>query len=202
MNEHRHRAYQIVTKHLEPLHGEVLVPFSGKYSRAKTRNLLAEYAVGDVLVFNDADTIVPLDQILEAMTLAAEAPGLVYGYDLYVRLTREGTEAYTAGDDEDMLLSRPIEKTFTNSGSMGCVAIQAECFRAVGGFDESYVGWGWEDIDFAMRCGDRWPARRVPGPAYHLWHGDRNDDDSPDDANPDEVRANFARWKTSMEKVG
>lgn len=144
-----------------------------------------------ILVFNDADTICPPGQIREAVRLAGEAPGLVFAYDLYVRLTEAGTVGHSLGKPiEDCTIDRVIH----NSGSMGCVAISRACFEEVGGFDEAYLGWGYEDLDFAERCDRLWPIRRVTGPVYHLWHGERRGDDSPADSDETQVGLNHARW--------
>jgi len=135
-----------------------------------------------ILVFNDADTVVPHEQIRKAVTLAREAPGLVYAYDLYLRLDRDGR----------------IERELYSPPSMGCAAISRECFEQVGGFDESYSGWGYEDVDFARRCQELWPIRRVTGEARHLWHGGRRNDDSPEDSDPEQVEANRARFRAAF----
>lgn len=133
------------------------------------------------LVFNDADTICPHEQIRDAVRLARDADGLVYAYDLYVRRNENGLSG----------------ETIFQAPSMGCVAMSRHTFDTVGGFDEGYVGWGYEDVDFAQRCGGLWPIRRVGGPVYHLWHGDRNSDDSPADSDPIQVERNLKRWRSS-----
>jgi len=148
------------------------------WSPGRARNYGARRLLWDAdpVVFVDADTIVPPDQIASAIRLAREAPGLVYGYTLYLR-QRPGRLGY-----EDEFMAPP---------SMGCVAISRESFELVGGFDERFVGWGYEDVEFAQRCAERWPLRRVDGVATHLWHGSRRDDDSPLDADADDVAANL-----------
>jgi len=172
------------------------------YTRARMRNGGVVYSdqTQTVLVFNDADTICPAAQIREAVRLADDAPGLVFAYDLYVRLN-ELASAQLCESPGD-----PIGSTFDqvihNSGSMGCVAISRESFQQVGGFDESYVGWGYEDLDFAQRCSELWPIRRVTGPVYHLWHGDRRDDDSPLDSDSAQVKFNHSKWKADFERKG
>ncbi len=152
-------------------------------SMSHARNLGAEISGHEpsparILVFNDADSIVPPRQILEAVHQADTAPGLVYAYDLYYRLDRDGRIA-------DELFSPP---------SAGCVAISRDCFWEAGGFDQRFVGWGYEDVEFAQRCQRLWPVRRVGGVLEHLWHGDRLPDDSPADADPERVERNRDLW--------
>ncbi len=189
--EPRVRACNAVLTHLEGTEMQFkLSPPLGDWSRAAARNAGALNVERAVVVFNDADTIVGAEQIRRAAWQAVTAPGLVYAYDLYLRLTRESSEAMMRGETPHW----PVpEREILNAPSMGCAAISLECFREVGGFDESYVGWGYEDVDFANRCAALWPLRRVPGPAFHLWHGDRRPDDSPEDASVDEVEANERR---------
>lgn len=180
------------------------LPSAASWSPGAARSEGARvFNIDDPLVFNDADTICPPAQMFRAIELAEEAPGLVFAYDLYCRLTREMTERVrdapvTAdGFDGEWGRMRHEGPPILNSGSMGCVAISRACFEEVGGFDESYVGWGYEDLDFATRCNALWPNRRVTGPVFHLWHGDRRADDAPDDSDPDQVKANEARWQAS-----
>lgn len=178
----------------------VVSPPLGEWSRAAARNAGALTVTQPVVVFNDADTIVSPEQIRRAAWQAIMQPGLVYAYDLYLRLTRESSESMMRGEQPHW----PVpEREILNAPSMGCAAISLECFRAVGGFDEAYVGWGYEDVDFANRCAERWPLRRVPGPAFHLWHGERDPrTDMPHDADLDEAAANEARLNDSSEARG
>ncbi len=189
----RTRALESVITHLEH-DGELefkLSPPLGDWSRSAARNAGALNVTRPVVVFNDADTIVSAEQIRRAAWQAIMQPGLVYAYDLYLRLTRESSESMMRGETPHW----PVpEREILNAPSMGCAAISLECFREVSGFDESYVGWGYEDVDFAQRCAALWPVRRVPGPAFHLWHGERDPKtDRPEDADPHEEASNYTR---------
>ncbi len=135
-----------------------------------------------MLVFNDGDSLVPAARMREAIRLAESEPGLVFAYTVYVRENQAGVPVWAMG----------------GSASMACVAIRRDCFDEVGGFDEGYEGWGYEDLDFVRRCAERWPLRRVDGEVVHLWHGDRNDDDSPADSDPVQVAANLERWTQTL----
>lgn len=169
-----------VLEHLREAGFRTLIASPGNGgSMSHARNLGVEISetetpVAPILVFNDADSIVRERQILEAVHQAAQAPGLVYAYDLYLRLD-------SIGRLESELYSPP---------SMGCAAISRESFAEVGPFDQRFHGWGYEDVEFAARCASRWPIRRVPGILEHLWHGDRRDDDAPFDSDPSAVERN------------
>jgi predicted glycosyltransferase involved in capsule biosynthesis len=50
-------------------------------------------------------------------------------------------------------------------------------YEAVNGFDESFVGWGHEDADFALRLHNAGIKRKngfFATEVYHLWHREAN----------------------------
>lgn len=52
----------------------------------------------------------------------------------------------------------------------GSIAVRRDVYDAIGGFDEDFVGWGGEDVEFLDRLKSR---RMYPGsfaPGIHLWH--------------------------------
>jgi hypothetical protein len=154
-----------------------------QFSKAKTVNRIMhpDYSDVDVIVLNDADSLCPADQIREAIRLAFEQPGLVFAYTSYCRLDQRTTEGLSHWSQA---FEAPVEREIEDSGSQGCAAISRRCFLELGGYDERYVGWGYEDLEFARRANLRWRNRRVEGDLTHLWHGDRRQDDSPLDADP------------------
>lgn len=160
---------------LRKFHSRGRLPFSP----GSARNLGAATQGYDPIVFVDADTVCPAEQLYEAVRLAAEAPGLVFAYTMYVRLDRNGRS----------------EQTIPNSGSMGAVAISRDAFYELDGFDDRFIGWGYEDLDFAFRAENRFGIRRVDGPCFHVWHGDRRSDDSPVDSDPNQVELNHALYQ-------
>ena len=146
-------------------------------SLAATRNRAGFDSTASVLVFNDADTLCPPEQIREAVRLAQEAPGRVACFDIYQRLTRQATE--TLGHWSEAA-EADVECEFVNPPSNGCMAIRWDSFVRLGGYDESFHGWGYEDCEFNYRNHSLYGTlRSVPGEAYHLWHSDRRHDDSP-----------------------
>jgi len=202
-DEHRTAAFECVLAYWQAHEWPVVVS-SYATERAHARNEAAHAALAlghDVLVFSDADTLVPYRQAEAAVALAAGSDGLVYCYDLYCRLTREATAELVAHPAEEWPLL--FERQYYSPPSIGCVAMSARTYLDTGGLDESYRGWGYEDLAFADACSRLGPLRRVPGPAFHLWHGERPFDpfedgtvmvDAPADADPGQARSNRARW--------
>lgn len=196
-NPFRERNLRFVLEHLraagfsEPAGGpEPIVAEAYPWSPGAARNNGRRRVRAPVVCFVDADTITPPEQIRTAIRLAAAAPGLVYGYDLYLRIGQRSTERMlqSAGTPHWPTPEREI----LNAPSFGCAAISTVCFDELGGFDERFLDWGYEDVEFAGRAA-RWPIRRVPGVCFHLWHGERRPDDSPTDSERDLTRLNRRR---------
>lgn len=137
------------------------------FNLSRCRNDGAKAAVADgaeVLLFNDADHLVVREHLSEAIRMAGE-DGLVFIGDGYQFLTREQTEAVYEGAELARFLS------LVGSDRGGMMVMNCRTFESVGGFDEGYIGWGPEDIDFHHGASLLAPVRRVQGGWYMaLWH--------------------------------
>jgi glycosyltransferase involved in cell wall biosynthesis len=144
------------------------------FGRSSSRNYAAKQAKGDVLIFLDADSFVWSAQIQHAVH-AARSAGWSFPYDLYHSLTEEGSVSFMNGvvPREDFFeFTFPGPDPIDRPASVGgCVVVRRDAFETVGGYDERFVGWSFEDRAFASSLAALYgPAPRIPGPLYHLWH--------------------------------
>jgi hypothetical protein len=67
---------------------------------------------------------------------------------------------------------------FVWKGIRSCnMGVWRKAYEAVNGFDESFVGWGHEDADFALRLHNAGINRKngfFATEVYHLWHREAN----------------------------
>jgi hypothetical protein len=140
------------------------------FPKAKLLNRAALESKADILVFNDADSLVGTRQVFAAVFSAHNKPGAVHAFDLYRCLTRAAVEGIHYWRDAFDLPEGAFESHLTTSGSHGCYAIRRECFLECGGYDERFAGWGYEDLAQEIVYQSYWPSRRVPGELIHLWH--------------------------------
>ncbi|MCJ2032594.1 galactosyltransferase-related protein [Methylobacterium sp. J-043] len=150
---------------------------------AAARNRAAAAASGDLLVFLDVDCI-PGPTLVSAYTdAAATERGLFLGEVLYLP-----PDAITGGTAPDSAVldrlgrahpARPLlpESGLRREPDAGQLwglsfALPAEAWRAVGGMDERYVGYGGEETDLAARLAESGlPTFWVAGArAYHQHH--------------------------------
>ena len=139
------------------------------FSRAGSRNegvRQATVAGADIVVLCDADTL-PEAEPLHAAIEAATDGRLHLPYTWYQGLSRSGTAAYFAGVPAADCATDLAHEWATG----GVLVIQPDAWWAMGGMDERYVGWGFEDAA-ARVCADALlgPTVKHAGAITHLWH--------------------------------
>lgn len=125
------------------------------YCRAATFNAAARIARAQTLVIHDNDMLVPERYAAEIAERVREGAAFVDPKRFIFYLDREG---------------KGIEEVVQNIKG-GTIAVTKEAYFAIGGFDEDFVGWGGEDLEF-------WERARVHGNVYefgwlpiiHTWH--------------------------------
>lgn len=172
---HRDRLWAWVRSHLErdlpdfPIvegHDDV-----GAFCRSAALNRAARSAPPwtEAIVL-DADTYVRPEQLRRAVAVARSSGRLTYAFDELHALTAAGTEQVLGGYRRSW---EPLKK-WTRPGRLcasSAFVVPRELWDRVGGFDELFEGWGWEDVAFrrmATALGGH--ELEVPGPAWHLWH--------------------------------
>lgn len=140
----------------------------GPFCRSAALNDAARKAgEWDVAVVMDADTIVDPEQIRRAIERARETGHLVVAWDQLVNLNAGGTALILDGEERPWWRhARWVNRT----GVSSCLAVPRAVWDAVGGFDERFRGWGFEDRAFYLACRRLAGAERIEGEAWHLWH--------------------------------
>lgn len=137
------------------------------YRRAATFNEGVKHARGRVLVLHDNDMLVPADYAAELVR------GMASGFDaldlkrfIFYLTEAESRRVMEEGRVIDDAQSEVVIQNLRG----GSVAITAEAYRAIGGMDESFVGWGGEDVEFWERAETRPVTAFGYLPIVHLWH--------------------------------
>jgi len=167
------------------------------FKAAMIRNKAVAQSKGDYIIFLDGDCIPPQTFISRHRDLA-ENKYFVAGNRLL--LSQKFTETAVAhqwdlfnksilywfsrrlGGDCNRLIPmihfplHILRKLHANAwrGIKTCnLAVWRHDFMAINGFDESYVGWGYEDSDLVIRLLNRgisYKSGRCAVPVIHLWH--------------------------------
>lgn len=158
---------------------------------SRCRNRGVAVSQGEYLLLTDGDCLLPAHHL--AQHLAARSSGVAFGGDC-VRLNQQESQTidvaaihrgnYTSYADPGAIkqLQRRAQKAKfyewvnhpTKPKLTGWnIAVNRSDYERVNGFDESFIGWGCEDDDFARRlrlAGVRIKTIADRTHAYHLWH--------------------------------
>jgi glycosyltransferase involved in cell wall biosynthesis len=122
---------------------------------ARARNYGARRARGELIVFSDAHVELrqgwhaPLAAALREERVGAVAPAIA----ALGQPERTGYGYSVSGPKLDTTwLGRRGARPYSVPLVSGCfVALRRATFEAIGGFDNSMIGWGWEDTELSMR---------------------------------------------------
>jgi GT2 family glycosyltransferase len=138
-----------------------------EYCRAATFNDAAAVARGEVLVLHDNDLVVPARYGAEIAARVKEGVSFMDLKRFIFYMNEEDTRPVLAGGS----LRTDIATTVVQNLRGGSIAATRQAFFEVGGFDEGFVGWGGEDLEFWERARERGGTYEFGYlPLVHLWH--------------------------------
>lgn len=148
-----------------------LIVLAANEGRSRGRNRLVRHARAGHLLFLDSDMLPDEPDFLTAwldLVEAGDPPVAFGGFSLkQARETPEHALHRAMALHSDCLpASRrrlaPEKSVFTSN-----LLVRRNVFEAEA-FDETFTGWGWEDVEWAMRVARRWPIVHIDNTATHL----------------------------------
>lgn len=168
----REHHWAFVEPHLVSLGYPVFTGDSpGPWARSAACNAASTKAgAWDVALVTDADTILDPPVVRRAVRRVMKTKGAARPHDQRFMLSLGATK---------WLISRGLETLparflrWTSPGG-GALVIHRAAWDEVGGYDERFVGWGYEDsaMNIALTVGSGWEI--VPGRSWHLFHAPAN----------------------------
>ena len=137
------------------------------FCKAWAFNVGARLAHGKLLVLHDNEMLVPRDYASQHLARVDEGYEVVDLKRFIFFLSQSHSERVMG--KHELLLDQAPESIMQNAPG-GSLAITRDAYLAIGGFDESFIGWGGEDNEFWERAKTRrvWPYGYLP--LVHLWH--------------------------------
>jgi len=169
----RQKALDFVIKNVESWGiAEIFMGTHHELNRAALRNDGARKAIAaghTKLFFNDADSLITKGQIKSVIDLLDDAEGVVYPYNrVPVHLDEKETDYVYGGGDFNKFANLFTREIIPGAGNFCC---DSNTFNLLGGLDEAFMGYGYEDSDFVF-SGYRniRRARTVDGSLIELYH--------------------------------
>lgn len=149
---------------------------TGPFNRARAVNTAARLAGDwDLAIVIDADIFLRASQVQAAVDRAAATGKVTWAHRRWRGLHEEWTTRTIAdqrdfgpeldGTDMDIL----VERTNPISWSC-CIVFPRKVWDDMGGFDERFVGWGFEDMAVQSLVAGLYGHERIEGDVYHLYH--------------------------------
>lgn len=142
---------------------------SEPFNRSKARNNAFEKSTKDILVILDADTLVPVSSIINSFNLLKDR--WVIPYNIYYNLSQETTARILTKESIEIFEPDELQYEHKIVSWAGALILTSGMYQAVGGYDERFTGWGWEDVAFRIKL-DAIIGKHIRYGTFvnHLWH--------------------------------
>lgn len=146
---------------------------SEPFNRSRARNNAYAKSTRDILLVADADTAIQPDAIGAAICLLKQKPQSWYvPYGTYFNISEEVTKQILRGSPDQKIIVTEGQWDHKISSTAGMLLLPRAAWETVGGYDERFIGWGYEDNAFTLALDTLWATHtRIEwGSGLHLWH--------------------------------
>lgn len=146
------------------------------FNRSQARNRAVQESTKSYLLIADADSVVePPALFLASRFILEDDKRWILPYETYYNLEEEfSSSVWVRGEallNDDVKYEHKIPSPISPPAVSGLLVMSRRVFDEAGGYDERFMGWGWEDNAFALALTALGgPLLRLPGNCYHLWH--------------------------------
>ena len=140
-----------------------------RWNKSRMLNLAVKKAPeGTCVCLMDADSVITDHSLIMMADRYRKQPDKVYKpFNTVVKLDRDQSEELYRTNDMD----RYWQLGSSKHSPGGFTAIAKDLYEKVGGHNEDFEEWGWEDTEFIKRCRNaNMEITHLPGTLLHLFH--------------------------------
>lgn len=174
--DYRKQHFIFLKKYYSQIGNIIPVDSTKKYfNRANARNECVKIAKDETFLIIDADNFIEISQILQGFDLAKNTNKIVRPFNSIHYLNDDATKRFYKNKKnfilkrEDYEYMYPEQICIENSG--GAYIVIKKQWENLNGMNESFTGWGGEDLEFNLRYIKKYGKQEtVPGKNYNLYH--------------------------------
>lgn len=136
------------------------------FNKSQLMNIGATEATSPVLLLHDADIVVPVHYVEQALEIIAQGWEAVRPIRLLFCLDQPASSSFISDNSSMPAEVSDVMQNFPGASTV----VLSDSYWAIGGHDEQFRGWGGEDVDFLQRLQTRKLFQGAYAPAIHLWH--------------------------------
>lgn len=177
----RDRLWEAARRRMEVLHPDIPI-FEGHHDHGafnrsaainRASSLADKQGKWDLGIVMDSDVVLSAKQVRNAIKRAKKTGRVTWAFQRWRALSEEGTKKVMGSgrmaeenpgvDDGEVAKTNPISWSC-------CFVIPRYIWDELGGFDERFQGWGWEDMAFHAAATGPHGHERIDGDLFHLFH--------------------------------
>jgi len=160
-----HFVREAVKKELPEALVTLAIQEQGQWNKSRLLNKAIAEATTSLVLVLDADVVLPWKMLRQLLQNPVPLGTIVKPFTFVYRLSSANTEDLRNG--KPFLIQPNLPKVNVLGG--GAFIIHRDTFARIGGFDERYAGYLFEDSDFQERA-RHLDVRELKSPALHLYH--------------------------------